>query len=366
MKSAALSPRAGKEAIHAAHLGQRSIGRYRFFGTLEALQADDRLWVRDGANSVEVDMNGVRVCLLPEEKAPSADGLTGPLRFEALMHRMTMPEIIPWKHMTSLTEGTNVFVCGDLVSDNGVPLFRGNGREAPVVIMFDGSPRQLLTRAIWFGRHRNEYWNFLTPLSLIAGMLVLLIFAVQAFSSPDGYGIGVLTLSLGAIPVYPLMPPGVIGYFVYRRLWLLGRARRAWRDLLQLPLMYHQGTRPPLMGREKTSLLEYAARLPDGESYVPVVVDYESLREYLDRGATLLRGWQTGKRFVVFGTPRDGKLSRPSDPMAEFVILPEDPIGESRKSAVLAYLWEITSVTILLVSMFANLAVLLRLLPLAL
>ncbi len=356
--NAALNPHAGSRTVHSAYERDGEIGEYRFFGVIEALQADDRLWIRNGSSSVEIEMANATVCLLPEDSPPQYRhaGDDTALGFESLIPTQSMPEIVPWSRMSSLTEGTSVFVSGRLVSENGVPIFRGVGRRGPLVIMYDGPPTQLLARAIWFGRHRNEYWNALTPPSLVAGMLILVIVAVRAFSVAAGYAAGILTLGLAVIPILPLMPPGVIGYFVYRRLWLKGRAHRAWRDLLRLCLLY------PRDGSDR------AARLPDGESYLGVEIEPSVVERYLARGAVLRTstGRMDAHRWMVFGSPKDGDIGRPSDPMAEFVILPADPAERSRRSEVLAYVWELVALGALGASMLVNFAVLIRLLPLVL
>ncbi len=356
--NAALIPHAGSRTVHAAYERDGEIGEYRFLGVIEALQADDRLWIRNGNSSVEIEMTNASVCLLPDGLPPQyrSAGDDRAIGFESLIPTQSMPEIVPWSRMSSLTEGTSVFVSGRLVSEHGVPVFRGVGRRGPLVIMYDGPPTQLLARAIWFGRHRNEYWNALTPPSLIAGMLILVIVAVRAFSVAAGYAAGILTLGLAAVPVLPLMPPGVIGYFVYRRLWLKGRAQRAWRDLLRLPLLYSRD------GSDRV------ARLPDGEPYLGVEIGSSAVDRYLSRGAVLRTstGTMDAGRWMVFGSPIDGDIGRPSDPMAEFVILPVDPAERSRRSAIFAYLWELVALSALGAAMLVNFAVLIRLLPLVL
>ena len=42
------------------------VGYYRFFGTLEAIQGDDRIWLTNGRFSVAADLRNVRVYLIPE------------------------------------------------------------------------------------------------------------------------------------------------------------------------------------------------------------------------------------------------------------------------------------------------------------
>ncbi len=358
MLEAALNPTANREAVAAVHRGEKTVGTFRFFGTLEALQDDDRLWVSDGQNSIEVDMAGGCIYLLPEGLAPSPAQSDPRANFETLLYTLSSPEIAPWKHMTSLTEGTQVFVSGQLESEKGMPVFRGTRRDDPLVILYDGNRGDLLARAIWFGRERNEYWNALTPPSLIAGMFVLVIIAVQAFAAPGAFATAILTLGLAAVPLLPLLPPGVVGFFLYRKLWMKGRAKRAWRDLLKLSLIF---TTPSESGDSHTVL-------PDGERYVMRPVPREEVQKYVERGAIFRTDSAAAREstWIVAGAEKEGRIVQPEDPMAELAVLPFYPERRSRRSAVEAYLWEFVALVILAAGMLLNFTILVRVLPLIL
>ncbi|MFW6368387.1 MAG: hypothetical protein ACOCZ9_01505, partial [Spirochaetota bacterium] len=60
----------------------------------------------------------------------------------------------------------------------------------------------------------------------------------------------------------------------------------------------------------------------------------------------------------------DHTLVRPSDPMAELVILPSQPALRSKRSAILAYVWEFCALIVLGVSMLVNFTLFVRILPL--
>src|SRR5512140_1749971 len=57
-------PTAGPAAIGRER--SAAAGKCRFFGTLEAIQGDDRIWITNGRLSVAADLRGVRVYLIPE------------------------------------------------------------------------------------------------------------------------------------------------------------------------------------------------------------------------------------------------------------------------------------------------------------
>jgi Na+/proline symporter len=82
---------------------------------------------------------------------------------------------------------------------------------------------------MWAGRQRNEYWNHLTPISLIGGFVAELLWAVSLSGESRLQTLVALVMAL--IPILPLFPPGVVGFYWYRRLWRRARRIRAHRDL---------------------------------------------------------------------------------------------------------------------------------------
>jgi hypothetical protein len=65
-----------------------------------------------------------------------------------------------------------------------------------------------------------------------------------------------LTASL--LPLLIFIPPGILLFFLFRRLWKRGRILRAERDLLQLPLRYFDSV-------QDRNTVE--SPLPDGETF---------------------------------------------------------------------------------------------------
>ncbi len=132
-------------------------GYYRFFGTLEAIQGDDRIWLTNGRFSVAADLRNVRVYLIPEAEPgePVAPALGS----------------VPWSRIFSLPEGTPVFVGGALFSEEGRGVFRDNGRTRLLVVIHDCPKENVVLRAISGGRQRNEYMNSFTLPSVAIGSL---------------------------------------------------------------------------------------------------------------------------------------------------------------------------------------------------
>lgn len=226
-RASLLSSQAAPTLRYGAAVDGRKSAVYRFFGKLEAIQADKRIWVGDHALSVMVDLGGVPVFVMPrthlEDGVPTDE----------------TPRVFYWRELTALAEGTEVFVGGPLVDDQGSLRFESSPTGVPLVLIFDGPQEALFSRAMWAGRQRNEYWNHLTPVSLIAGFMAELSWAVNL--SGQSRLQTVIALVMALIPLLPLFPPGVVGFYWYRRLWRKARKFRAHRDLAVLRSTLNDG-----------------------------------------------------------------------------------------------------------------------------
>ena len=93
----------------------------------------------------------------------------------------------------------------------------------------------LAKRLIWHGRQRNEFWNLLTLPSLSAGMFVL---GILTFITLRLYGsvqlVTLIVIVMALMPILVLLPPGVLAFFFYRRLWGTGWLIHARCDVLRL------------------------------------------------------------------------------------------------------------------------------------
>ncbi len=209
-----------------------SLGLHRFLGRLEAIEGSDRLWIRGPHGSLTADMKNAAVY-----------NLTDPGRDDQIYDHL-YPYSLPnesltrmsWNDVFSLTEGTRLFLYGNLRVQNGRYCME-SCREMPLtVIIFNEDPFTLVPRCIWSGRQSNEFWNFLTPWSILTGSLLLLIFSVWLFLNANNYRIQLISLFLSFLPVVLFLPPGVFFFNFYKRLWDRGRKSRAERDLITLPL----------------------------------------------------------------------------------------------------------------------------------
>jgi hypothetical protein len=205
-------------------------GVFRFTGDFESVTDGQTLWLRSDDLTVPVSLKNAESYLLSGQKS---GGLP-----EGYDPNEAPPEKIRWEKVSTLTEGARVFVGGPLQYLNGHLSFVSTKENPLIVIFYDGSDHSLATRVIRSSRHHGEYWNFITPYSLIIGALCLILMALFYRSRP-AYNLTV-TISVIAlfIPFYSVIPPGLLFTVVYRRLSWRARALRACGDLARLPLRY--------------------------------------------------------------------------------------------------------------------------------
>lgn len=325
-------------------------GSYRFFGTLEAIQGADLLWLTDGRLTVGAHLAGVRVFLLS-----SLDD---------------EPQLLPWRRVYSLPAGTKVFVAGRLREEQGRRIFRGAGGQSLVVLIYAGAESALMTRAIESGRGRNEYWNQLTLISLVTGAFLLAVFGLVMLGESQLRVPAILAMAVAAAPIAHLLPPGVSAYLVYRTLWRRARRLRVERDLARLPLRYFQHEQ--LLPGSDVLPVRLRAQLPDGETYLmaqlaQVEVQGEPrplLVSQLLRPSTLR---DTGT--YLFGAPcadrGENTLCHPADPLAELVVVSGHPLELSAIAAARARVAALLSGVLIAVALSVNVLGIVLLLSLA-
>lgn len=340
------------EYRHLASGPDGSRGNFRFFGNLEAIEGDDVVWIRSETASVEVALNKVSVYWLPSFSATQKEGREE-LNEENLPDEV--PSEISWRRVFSLPEGTQVFITGALFCEHGKSIFRSTKDTPLTVVIYDGGGQTILRRAIWAGRHRNEYWNPFTPGSISVGSFALLILAYLLLRSPVLRFPAIVSLTVSLFPLTPFLPPGLFMFFIYRRWWKRARFLRAERDMVLLPLRYF-----PDFDEGATTLL---SRLPDGEEIVAErwedeEASLERLGEGKVRRASRLASRPLPERGrYVFGVrvPGSSALVPASDPMAELILIPGNPIELSRQCSRQARQFELLSTVAISAAVLTNL-----------
>jgi hypothetical protein len=280
-----------RDVALAAGDGDRVVGRFRLYGRVEALEGNDRVWLRGEEVSALVDFaRSPLYALSPEGDYPGS------------------VERLPWKSVASLAEGTMMFAAGRLVIEEGNPVFVDAPGESLIAVSHDCDDRILATRLVAGGRAANEYWTPLSRVSLALGLAsmsaLLFIYGKTSLST-----VRVMTFLVGISPILPLLPPGLFLFLLYRSLWHQALSLRTARDLFRMPLVYFRADDEQDSAAELPGGGRYVRRrLSAGESAPPdaFVLDLPSEAEDTEN---------------VFLFTSEGS----SDPAAETILSPGDP-----------------------------------------
>ena len=207
---------------------ERDILIRRHLGSAEVLQGEDRLWVRGEDVTAVIRLQDARIYLLPAVQSSEE-----PYNLEAADETL---KTTAWNRLSGLPEGTRVYTAGNLRIEEGLPVFFGTPSDPLLILIHDGKDRDLARRAVWAGRHRNEYWNSVTLISLTAGFLSTGAALYDLLRPPLLSLPAALAAALAFSPVLPFLPPGLAFLSIYRRLWARARRLRARRDLLRAGL----------------------------------------------------------------------------------------------------------------------------------
>jgi hypothetical protein len=313
-------------------------GSYRFIGGFESVTDSHTLWVRGENLTIPVSLQGAHIYMLPMQEGAGLSENFDPGE-EAL-------ERIRWDRVSTLAEGAKVFVGGSLALEDKRWIFASTN-EPLLLIFYDCPDRSLTVRAIRAGWRRNEYWNALTPYSLILGALCLIVMAASFLNRPAFHLTSIIALIALFTPLFPLIPPGILCTVLYRRLWWWARIFRVRRDLVRLPLKY--------LPRG-----EGVCRLPGGEWYGACFRDElpETVRQTLP---LLIPDGEKRKKesWYLFGalpgpSTENSIPAEPEDPFATFGILPGNPEALARRYTFRAYTLELIAWLVLLAGIGLN------------
>jgi hypothetical protein len=303
--------------------------RRHFLGALEGIQDDHIIWIHGSDSTLAVDMNRSDVFVLPYDNSGSPD---------AQLVRTS------WRRAGTLIEGTKVLVAGAVDPAGTHPMMHATQDDRVLVVFYEGPEKSLVRRSIWNGRQLNEYWNQLTPASLVAGMFALVTVAYMLLRQPMGGALAVFAMAIAAIPVMPLLPPGIGMFLLYRSWWRRGRLLRAHRDIVRLPSRY---LRPG----------ELCGTLPGGEEYCRRSVGAWRANEYQERGVPVVHApvQIESVSFEVYGRPGVAELEEPHAPLAELIAIAGEPEQVSRQCQQTARRFEFVSIVALALGIAMNL-----------
>jgi hypothetical protein len=214
----ALSPVLGYADVAKAAGGGGGRGSFRLYGSVEAIEGADRVWIRGDGVSALVDLSRA-----PAYTVPPGEPEAGTVRR------------LRWRSVSSVVEGTRMFVGGKLVAESGKPVFVDDPDERLIAVIHDGDDEGLAARLIVGGRSLNEYFSYATPLSLALGLIAVIVVLFVTMGSPFS-SVRALVFLIGALPALPFAPPGLLLFLAYRRLWRRALDLRIERDALRLSL----------------------------------------------------------------------------------------------------------------------------------
>jgi len=214
---------------------------FRFSGEIESITDGQTLWVKGGDLTIpvlleprsELTNTKTKCFLLPKHAASArADNLNESSPPEGKREH-DAPEQIRWNRVSTLSEGTKVFIGGQVkMYDNRFCFCSVKGK--PLTVIFYNCPDTDLTNnIIRSARTRNEYWNSFTPIFLVIGALTLL-FLAAAFLGRPAFHLNVITAFIAVfIPLLPVIPPGFLFTFFYRRFTWKARKLRIESDIVR-------------------------------------------------------------------------------------------------------------------------------------
>ncbi len=325
LMTASLSPSLSYGVVH----GNQVSGTYRIFGSLQAVQDENIIWLADETVSVSIDLAGVPVYILPSVSKGESMVNTGEYPDES-------PKRTYWNRIFSLPEKTHIFVSGNLVYKDGRSRFINTKNNPLMVIIYDCEDSEFYSHAILSGRQRNEYWNSLTPGSLTIGSFSLFIYFYLLIQMPYMQFTAVTAITFSLVPVMPFLPPGLIFYYIYRHLWKSARILRAERDLIRLPVNFFssQGGLFPGSSVILSNGGKYQCSVISSMEEIRTMNSDVSLREF-----SLLKTGTDRDEFFVFDIEQGGKV----DPMAESLAVPGNPDVLLLKSTKKAQQYELLS-----------------------
>jgi hypothetical protein len=311
----------------------KDAGTFRFVGGFESITDGRTLWIRGEDLTVPVSLQNAETYLLPMQKS---DGMP-----EVFDPGDEAPEKIRWERVSALTEGARVYVGGLLVCQNGRLSFVSTKEKPLTVIFYDGPDHSLTTRAIRAGRHRGEYWNAITPYSLVIGALGLILMAVMFLPRPAFRLTVIVSIIALFVPLYPMIPPGLLFTVMYRRLAWRSRILRSYRDLARLPLRYL----PALKAKDPPKKEGQSRLLPNGELYgytCSAELPPQAKEGKIPLLLPELTKTREGDLWYIFGALYHGEELpiQPKDTFATFGILPGRPEAIAKRCDILAYALE--------------------------
>ncbi|QEN05019.1 hypothetical protein EW093_09955 [Thiospirochaeta perfilievii] len=186
---------------------------FSFCGLLESFKSDDIVWLKGESLSICINLKKLNIYTLSKNNDEVYKS--------------------QWRDISSLVEGTEFFVFGNLKYDGGVPYLVGSELEDLLVVVREGQGKifdQLLAK----GRDKNEMWNSYTPYAYITGVLILIILSYFSYKTSFNKINSFYLLLMAGTPFYFILPPGLFFYIKYRKSWDIALRYSVLSDLDRL------------------------------------------------------------------------------------------------------------------------------------
>ena len=190
---------------------------FRFFGEVDAIGGRNELWLRNEGLSCVINARAAALYLLIGDGTYDEEG--GNL------------ERVRWAALSAIPQVARAYAIGRAVLEGGRMVLSPSDGKPVILVIHNGRDEDVEPRIIWNGRQQNEYWNPLTQVSLVVGLLAMSLIVSRVLASRTLPSISAITLAAGFSPLLPLLPPGVIGFILYRSSWRKARFCRSRRDL---------------------------------------------------------------------------------------------------------------------------------------
>jgi len=305
-------------------------GVFRFTGEIDSITDGHTLWVKGEDLTIPVSLNKSKCWLLPvhdEDEIPEP------------------PERVRWNNVSTLSEGIKVFIGGQLdMQDNRMSFI--STKEVPLTVIFYNCPDSSLTdEIIRSARTQNEYWNSITPVSIVIGALSLFCVAAYFLNRP-AYRLTIITALVAVfLPILPMFPPGLLLTLLYRRISWHARKLRSYWDLVRLPMCYlKEGEKNSVLGStgEKYGFIKIASPSAAAENTPFLVPEYDK---------------EENPEWHIFGViTEENSLPRSSsiDPFVTFGLLHGLPKQLASRYAIRAYSLEALAWVLLLLGISIN------------
>ncbi|MDR2794078.1 MAG: hypothetical protein LBB61_10535 [Treponema sp.] len=160
---------------------------FRFLGKIESV-SETMLWIKNDSLLIPLALRDTQVFFV---------------------NNANLQRIVSRRY-PELFEETKIFVAGEIIRQDGRRIFASTKKNPLITLLYDREKEDLVTRIIGASRNKNDYWNPVTPYSIIMGVFSLILVAVFFLQRPAFRFTAITAFAAVFIPIFPFLPPGVL------------------------------------------------------------------------------------------------------------------------------------------------------------